>query len=159
MYSADETDLKILELLREDSRLSFREIGKRIGVSTGTVSDRVRSMVANGVIRRFTTSVDPQKLGLAVAMFVRVRVKPNYSIDDLVKDISKLKESCCVHCVTGDLDVIVLVRCTDHDHAAAVLGQVRSMEGVASLDSNVVLKAFPQCGKCWCDCGGTPGED
>ncbi|MCK5413743.1 MAG: winged helix-turn-helix transcriptional regulator, partial [Thermoplasmata archaeon] len=47
----DETDLKILKLLRSDARLSFREIGKQIHVSTGTVSDRVRNLQERGVIK------------------------------------------------------------------------------------------------------------
>ncbi len=156
MGPLDSTDTHIIEILREDSRLSYREIGKRIGVSTGTVSERVKAMVRSGVIRKFTTAVDARALGLNVSMFLRVRVKPDRSIDNLVKDMSKLKEASCIHCVTGDLDIIILVRCTDHDHASRVLNEIRAMEGVASLESNVVLKAFPQCGKCLCDCSPPP---
>ncbi|MCK4969340.1 MAG: AsnC family protein, partial [Thermoplasmata archaeon] len=44
-HELDDTDLKILHLLRADSRLSYREIGKRINISTGTVSERVKHMI------------------------------------------------------------------------------------------------------------------
>jgi Lrp/AsnC family transcriptional regulator for asnA, asnC and gidA len=149
----DETDMKILDLLREDSRLSYREIGKRIHVSTGTVSERVKHMMESGVIRRFTTAVNPALLGLDVPMFLRVRVNPLESIENVVKRFERVEEACCIHYVTGDLDMIVLVRCTDHDHAANVLDTIRTMKGVERVDSNVVLKAYPQCGRCMCDCG------
>ena len=149
----DATDLKILTLLREDSRLSYREIGKRINISTGTVSERVKNMIENGVIRRFTTAVDPSKMGLNVSMFLSVRVDPAHSIDDTVGEFKSLEESCCIHYVTGNLDMIVLVRCKDNEHAANVLDTVRGLQGVDRVESNVVLRAFPQCGKCWCDCG------
>lgn len=149
----DETDLKILDLLREDSRLSYREIGKRIHVSTGTVSERVRNMIETGVIRRFTTAVDPSMMGLQVPMFLRLRVDPMVSIENVVKRFEEVEEACCIHYVTGDLDMIILVRCTDHDHAARVLDTIRTMQGVERVDSNIVLKAYPQCGRCWCDCG------
>jgi len=152
----DETDLKILQLLREDSRLSYREIGKRINISTGTVSERVKNMIENKVIKRFTTAVDPSKLGLNVPMFLSIRVDPSYSIDETVDEFQALEESCCIHYVTGNLDMIVLVRCTDNDHAATVLDTVRGFKGVDRVESNVVLRAFPQCGKCWCDCGLVP---
>ncbi|UCC92896.1 MAG: Lrp/AsnC family transcriptional regulator [Thermoplasmata archaeon] len=155
----DETDLKILDLLREDSRLSYREIGKRIHVSTGTVSDRVKHMLESGVIKRFTTAVDPTLMGLQVPMFLRVRVDPMVSIDAVVKRFEDVEEACCIHYVTGDLDMIVLVRCTDNDHAARVLDTIRTMKGVERVDSNVVLKAYPQCGRCWCDCGIHGGTD
>ena len=149
----DETDLKILHLLREDSRLSYREIGKRINISTGTVSERVKHMIENGVIRRFTTAVDPAKMGLNVPMFLSVRIDPAHTIDDTVDEFKALEESCCIHYVTGNLDMIVLVRCRDNDHAATVLDTVRGLRGVDRVESNVVLRAYPQCGKCWCDCG------
>jgi DNA-binding Lrp family transcriptional regulator len=155
----DETDVKILDLLREDSRLSYREIGKRIHISTGTVSDRVKNMIESGVIRKFTTSVDPSLLGLEVPMFLRVRVDPMVSIEDVVKRFEQVEEACCIHYVTGDLDMILLVRCTDHDHAARVLDTVRTIEGIERVDSNVVLKAYPQCGRCMCDCGTGDGAD
>jgi Lrp/AsnC family transcriptional regulator for asnA, asnC and gidA len=145
----DDIDLKIISLLREDSRLSFREIGKRINVSTGTVSERVKIMMEDGVIRSFTTTVDPDKLGLKAPMFLRIRVKPEYSIEKLVSDFRDIPESCWIHQVTGDLDMIVLVRCTDHEHAANVLNKVRKLDGIALVESNMVLKAFPLCGRCW----------
>lgn len=144
----DETDLMTLDLLREDSRLSYREIGKRIHISTGTVSERVRNMIDSGVIKRFTTAVDPSKMGLKVPMFLRVRVNPRERIETLVKRFEAVDEACCVHYVTGDVDIIILVRCTDNEHAAKVLDKIRVIKGVERVDSNVVLKAFPQCGRC-----------
>ena len=81
----DETDLRILDLLRADSRLSYREIGKRIHVSTGTVSERVKNMIDSGVIKRFTTAVDPFLMGLQVPMFLRIRVDPRVSIEAVVE--------------------------------------------------------------------------
>jgi DNA-binding Lrp family transcriptional regulator len=149
----DATDLKILDLLRGDSRLSFREIGKRINVSTGTVSERVKNMIGNGVIRRFTTAVDPDKLGLHVAMFLLIRVNPLNKIEDVVSDFEALPESCCIHYVTGDLDIIALVRGVDNEHASKVLENVRGIKGVERVESCMALKAYPQCGRCWCDCG------
>jgi len=151
--SLDETDINILQLLREDSRLSFREIGKRIGVSTGTVSERVKGMIEAGVIKRFTTAVDPGLMGMDVSIFLRIRVDPTTRIEQVVEALELVEESCCIHQVTGDLDMIVLVRCTDKVHAAHVIDSVRGINGVQRVDSNVVLKAFPQCGRCWCDCG------
>lgn len=153
----DGTDRMILDLLREDSRLSYREIGKRIHVSTGTVSERVRNMIDSGVIMRFTTALDPVKMGLNVPMFLRIRVNPLDGIEALVKQFEEVDEVCCIHYVTGDLDMIVLVRCTDNEHAAKVLGKIRVIRGIERVDSNVVLKAYPQSGRCWCDCG-TPAR-
>jgi Lrp/AsnC family leucine-responsive transcriptional regulator len=137
----DDTDLMTLDLLREDSRLSYREIGKRIHISTGTVSERVRNVVDSGVIMKFTTAVDPSKMGMNVPMFLRVRVNPRERIETLVKHFEEVEEACCFHYVTGDIDMSILVRCKDNEHAAEVLDKIRVIKGVERVDSNVVLKA------------------
>ncbi|MEM0320031.1 MAG: AsnC family transcriptional regulator, partial [Candidatus Nezhaarchaeales archaeon] len=59
----DEIDKAILRELVNDARLSFREIARRIGVSTATVASRVKRMEEEGVIKGYTTIVDVEKLG------------------------------------------------------------------------------------------------
>jgi DNA-binding Lrp family transcriptional regulator len=86
-------------------------------------------------------------------MFLRVRINPDHPIEDVVQDFYAIDESCCLHQVTGDLDMILLVRCTDNEHATRVLERVRGTKGVDFVESNMVLKAYPFCGRCWCDCG------
>jgi Lrp/AsnC family leucine-responsive transcriptional regulator len=155
----DDIDLRIIELLRGDSRLSYREIGKRINASTGTVSDRVKQMVRAGVIKRFTTAIDPSLLGFEVPLFLRIRINPDRPIEDVMTELRSIDETCCIHHVTGDLDIILMVRCTDNDHAAKVLERFRSTGGVEKVESNVVLRAFPLCSCGWCDyASGTTEE-
>jgi DNA-binding Lrp family transcriptional regulator len=154
----DATDIKILELLREDSRLSFREIGKRINLSTGTVSDRVKQMIEDGVIKKFTTTLDPLKMGLGIPMFIRIRISSDYPIEKIMEEFKEVPEACCINYVTGDLQMITMVRCTDNEHATSVLDRIRNLSGVDKVESNVVLKAIPHCDQCWCGCGLQPSE-
>ncbi|NOQ54697.1 MAG: winged helix-turn-helix transcriptional regulator, partial [Thermoplasmata archaeon] len=79
----DETDLKILKLLRMDARLSFREIGKQIKVSTGTVSDRVKQMQRDGIIKGFVTAIAPDKLGYQVTMLVELNVGREKTMEEV----------------------------------------------------------------------------
>lgn len=59
----DETDRQILRLLQEDARLSFRELARRVGVSTPTAAARVRALESLGVIRGYRAVLDPALLG------------------------------------------------------------------------------------------------
>jgi DNA-binding Lrp family transcriptional regulator len=150
--NVDETDLKILRLLRKDARLSFREIGKQISVSTGTVSERVKQMQALGVIKGFVTAVEPSKLGFNVTMLLEIRLHPGEKLDDFETKLTEMEEACCIQYVTGNFDMTLLVRCEDQDHATDVLNSVRGLQGVSNVDSHMVLKSCSLCGRCGCEC-------
>jgi DNA-binding Lrp family transcriptional regulator len=150
--NVDETDLRILRLLRRDARLSFREIGKTINLSTGTVSDRVKNMQKNGVIKGFVTAVDPIRLGQNVSMLLEIQIDPDTSLTGFESTIEELEEASCIQYVTGDIDIILIVRCSDQEHATDVLNKVRALDGVSRVDSRMVLKSCTLCGRCGCDC-------
>lgn len=154
----DETDLKILNLLRSDARLSFREIGKQIHVSTGTVSERVRQMQDSGVIKGFVTAIAPEKMGYNVTMMLELSVKHEVPLTEFEETLSKFEEAACIHYVTGDWDMIVLVRCSDQDHAAKLLDRIRTLEAVQAIKSQMVMKSCNLCGQCGCDCAWDPAH-
>src|SRR5918996_6018605 len=62
-YSLDSTDLKILNLLAKNGRLSYRSIGLTIGMTTKSIKSRVDRMLAAKVIERFLAKVNPSVLG------------------------------------------------------------------------------------------------
>ncbi|MCK5413946.1 MAG: Lrp/AsnC family transcriptional regulator [Thermoplasmata archaeon] len=148
----DETDLKILKLLRSDARLSFREIGKQIHVSTGTVSDRVRNLQERGVIKGFVTAVAPEKMGYNVTMMLELKIKHDMALSEFEMTLHGFEEASCIHYVTGDWDMMVLMRCTDQNHAAELLDKVRTLEAVQACKSHMVMKSCNLCGQCGCDC-------
>ena len=152
-YSIDQTDEKILNLIKRDSRLSFREIGKQLNLSTGTVSDRIKGMQAHGVIKGFVTAIDPELMGFKVTMLMCLRVAPGHSRESVEAALESVTEACCLHAVTGDVDIVLLVRATVQKHAAHVIDQMRTIEGVERVDSHVVLRSCTVCGECGCDCG------
>ena len=75
MRDLDETDLRIIELLAEDARRSFSEIGDDVGLSGPAVSDRVQRLRDSGVLKGFTVDVDRSQLRAGVPVFVRLTVE------------------------------------------------------------------------------------
>ncbi|MEM2806840.1 MAG: Lrp/AsnC family transcriptional regulator, partial [Candidatus Bathyarchaeia archaeon] len=59
----DSTDIKILELLQEDARQTYTDIGRRLGIAHSTVYDRIRRMEQYGIIKKYTALVDVEKVG------------------------------------------------------------------------------------------------
>lgn len=71
----DEIDKKILEELAENSRLSMSELGRRIKLSSPSVTERVRQMESFGIIKKYTVDIDYEKLGLPIQCIVEATVK------------------------------------------------------------------------------------
>ncbi|MCX6607115.1 MAG: Lrp/AsnC family transcriptional regulator [Acidobacteria bacterium] len=70
----DQLSWRILAKLYADARLSYAEIGRRVGLSTPAAAERVRRLEESGVISGYRAQINPSRLGLAVAAFVRIRL-------------------------------------------------------------------------------------
>ena len=103
---ADSVSLDILRALREEPRLTMAELGRRVGLSSPAVTERVRRLEEAGAIRGYFIDLNPAALGLPVAAYVRVRPNPGQvpKIAELARNIPEVVEC---HRVTGE-DCFVL---------------------------------------------------
>lgn len=85
----DSIDKKIIDELRENSRLSMSELGRRINLSSPSVTERVRRMESFGIIKKYTLEVDYEKLGLPIQCIIEATVK-NGDYTSFKKYIEKL---------------------------------------------------------------------
>lgn len=102
----DEVNRRLLAELQDDPRLTMAELGRRIGMSSPAVTERVRRLEEAGVIRGYRLDLDPASLGLPIAAYVRVRPNPGQlpSVAELARSIPEVVEC---HRVTGE-DCFVL---------------------------------------------------
>ena len=139
----DDLDKKILRELQRDSRSSFTKIAQNIGVSTATVSERVKRLTEKGIICGYTAVLNTSELGM-VTLITKIKTKPGYSIEEVGKEIAKLDESCCIHHVTGDFDLLVISKCVGHGKCGAVIEKEKNIEGVRSVDAELVLNTVKE---------------
>jgi len=71
--TTDETDLKLLQELQTDARLSLAELGRRVGLSPPAVADRLRRLEESGVISGYRADIDPRALGYDLGAVIRIR--------------------------------------------------------------------------------------
>lgn len=107
----DELSLKILAELQRDARLSFAELGRRVGLSTPATAERVRRLEESGVIRGYEARIDAKALGKEVTAFVRMRLSGAETLARrLTKLASEWDEVLECHRCTGDESFILKVR-------------------------------------------------
>ncbi|MEX2752921.1 MAG: Lrp/AsnC family transcriptional regulator, partial [Candidatus Freyarchaeota archaeon] len=106
----DELDKKIVELLSADSRLSYREIAKKLGVSHINVSSRIKKLEDEKVIRGYTVILNPEYLNL-YSLCIRISAKTGANLATVGSEIASLPRVYVVLRVYGDFDLLVLGMC------------------------------------------------
>lgn len=135
----DDLDRKIIARLVENGRESFAALGLRIGLSTAATKRRVDRLRHDGVIRRFTTEIDPIALGWNIESFVELYCEGRVPPDGMRQMVSTIPEVVEAYTVTGEADGILLIRAADAAHLERILGTIRNHPGVIRTRSAIVL--------------------
>lgn len=110
----DELDQKIVRLLIQNARMSYSEIGKKVGVSRVAVKMRIQSLEERGVIEEYTAVINPQKISGAVSCYFEIETAPD-SFAEVVESLRQNETVTQVYRVTG--------RNKLHVHAVAASGE------------------------------------
>lgn len=139
----DETDRRILSVLQRDARTSMRKISKEVGVSLGTVSNRVRKLEGAGVIRGYAVLLDPEKIGWDLNVVIGLRIQKGRLIE-IQEKIAKDPRVYGVYDVTGDFDSMVVARARDRSDLDELSKNVMSVDGVERSVTHLVLNTVKE---------------
>ncbi len=131
----DETDRRILEYLQEDGRAAYTDIAEALGVSEGTVRNRVRQLQEDGTIERFTVEVADTD---QIAAVVMVEVNPDREIADIIDAFPENSE---IHEVTGNWDLIGRFAQDTSSDLNETLEDIRKIDGVTQTQTYTVLQS------------------
>ena len=138
-YKIDKLDAALLQELQRDSRVGVLELSRRLDVARGTVQSRIDRMVAAGVIRNFSASLNLDALGFQVKAYVTVEAKEG-QIDSVVKPLSKIDEVIEVHSVAAQGDLLCLIAARSNEHMMDVLEKILAVPDIARTSTAIVLK-------------------
>ena len=115
----DELDLKILRVLQLNSRISFSDLSRRLGVPEATVRCRVRELVDRGVIRCFYTLLDPRKVGPPSSVIILADVDPEW-LDQVFDKLREVPEATHVSKLTGKYNIVAIFHARDMKHVSQI---------------------------------------
>jgi len=136
----DRTDREILSALIRDGRMSYRELGDRMHLSSNAVADRVRRLVRDRVIRAFTVDVDPAAMGLKLAALIDLRLAVTTDAGEFEDAVRRLAEVRRLWHVTGPFDYQLQVDCEDAEHLDRVIRHLKRAHGVGETHTRVILR-------------------
>jgi|TARA_B100001750_G_scaffold224498_1_gene215620 DNA-binding Lrp family transcriptional regulator len=134
----DLLDLDILTLLKENSKISFRELAKQLNVATQTVQTRIQHMQNDGVIKGNYISLDYEKLGYGLTVVTEVTVSKG-KLDITEREIAKISEACAVYDTTGLTDAIVIAKFKNREDLGVFTKKLLAMPYVERTNTHVVL--------------------
>jgi Lrp/AsnC family transcriptional regulator, leucine-responsive regulatory protein len=138
----EDIDRQILRLLSADGRMSYTDLGRATGLSTSAVHQRVRRLEQRGVIRGYTTVVDPEAIGLPLTAFVSVTPLDPAAPDDVPERLAGLAELEACHSVAGDENYILKVRVATPGDLEGLLARIRAAAGVTTRTTIVLSTPY-----------------
>ncbi|HXV99613.1 MAG TPA: Lrp/AsnC family transcriptional regulator [Anaerolineae bacterium] len=119
----DEVGWRILGALQEDGRLSFAELGRRVGLSLPAVAERVRRLEEAGIITGYRAEVNLAKIGLTIMAFIRMYT-PRDQYPGLIALLNRLPQALECHHLTGSESFIIKIAVTSMADLETLIGQL-----------------------------------
>ena len=136
-------DAKLINSLLSNGRASLRSLGDELDVSVTTVSNHLRDLEDEGVIRGYTPIVDYDKLGYDVTAVLQLKVEGS-ALPDVTEKLRQEKQMVSVYEVTGDYDVIAIGKFTDTDGMNDQIKSILADTDIRESNTSVVLNAVTE---------------
>lgn len=139
----DEIDHKILAELIRNSRISYRELAKKLGLSVATVAYRVAKLQKSGLIKGFTTILNYEEMGYEITAIIKLVIKEGRLLE-VQREIASEKNVIAVYDVTGEVDSIIICRFRDRQEMSAFIKRILKMPYVERSSTHVVLEVVKE---------------
>jgi Lrp/AsnC family transcriptional regulator for asnA, asnC and gidA len=145
-HEIDKLDRKILSILQRDSRKSYLEMARQLKLSETAIRSRVKKLMENGVIKKFTTIIDWEKVGKTTQAFICLNIggEMGPAVGSQLVGIDEITD---IYTVTGDIDLILKVICENTSHLERIIEKLRSYDFTDRTVTYVVLRKVKENGE------------
>lgn len=138
----DTVDVKILKLLQKNARVSVSEISNKINLSLPAASDRLKKLEKTGIIKQYTTIINPESLNknLTAIMFVSLE-RPNFN-DGFIEFINRQNEIIECHYLAGNFDYSLKIITDNTSTLEILLNKIKNVQGIQKTSTIVTLSTI-----------------
>ena len=141
MLKIDENDHQILKILEQDSRISYRQLGQKIGIEESTARKRVVRLKEKGVIERFTIDVNEATLGRTITSFITVYPSLKHA-DEIISRVVDFDEVIESYNLSGRCGVFLKTTFGDMKALNAFIAKIRGIQGIVGIHTCISLETI-----------------
>ncbi len=142
MIVLDKTDIRILQLLQNDARLTNKEIADKLGKTVTPVYERIKWLNKEGYIQRYVAVLDKNKIDKKLVAFTNVQLKEHAHamLKAFEKDIVKLNEVMECHHMTGSYDYLLKIVVKDmKEYQDFIVNKLAKLPNIGTVQSGFVM--------------------
>ena len=137
----DEIDKNIIRILQENARTSYREIQDKLGISIGTIHNRISKLKTNEIIEGYTLKLNNIKLGYKLTFLIRISIDGKYTAE-VLDELKERTEVCSIFHTTGEQSAALICRFKESEDVHKFIRELNEKEYVTRTISNMVLKEY-----------------
>ena len=134
----DSTDHQLLSLLRDDARMSVAAMAKILGVSRGTVQNRMARLESDGTVLGYTVRLKHPSDDQRIRALMTVAVEGNRT-DEVLRALRGDPAVCALHTTNGRWDIVAELRTESLEAVDRVLGRIRQIDGISNTETSLLL--------------------
>jgi Lrp/AsnC family transcriptional regulator for asnA, asnC and gidA len=137
----DEIDRDILRILQGNARTSYREIQEQLGISIGTIHNRISKLKDREIIEGYTLKLSNEKLGYKLSFLIRINCDGKFT-EEVLNEIAQIPEVCNVFHTTGEQSAALICRFKESEDVHNFIRELNKKEYVTRTNSNMILKEY-----------------
>jgi len=135
----DDTDKQIMNLLKDNSRAGYAEIGGKVGLSEGAVRKRIKILSDQGVIRKFTVKIAVAEGAQAITLLATSPSLPTQEVSRKIQEIPNVETT---YEVTGEYDIVAVISGMNVMEVNECIEKIRRVEGIEKTNTMIVLRSW-----------------
>jgi DNA-binding Lrp family transcriptional regulator len=137
----DDTDRQLVALLRANARLPVATLAKSLGVSRGTVQNRINRLLVRGTIQGFTLRLRPEAETPRIRAIMMIGVEGERS-DKILQQLRSHPEIAAVHTTNGRWDMVLELNTDNLEAFDRVLHRIRQIDGISASETSLLLSSY-----------------
>lgn len=140
----DELDKKILRVIQDDAKASFRDIADKVNSNVSTVKNHYDRLMEKEVIKRYSAIIDCCKIGYTDMLIFYIRVNTSQPMQEILKQLGDLIQINFLYQVSGDFPILGMAKCVNKDAQIDILEQIKRIKGVEEVTTQVVMRRIKE---------------
>ncbi|MEA4986851.1 MAG: Lrp/AsnC family transcriptional regulator [Anaerovorax sp.] len=137
----DIIDVKILEVLQGNSRVSISELSKKVNLSLSAVSERLKKLESSNVIEKYTVILNSHSLDKELSVIMNISLENPHHTSEFLDFVRAEDEILECHYVTGEYDYVLKITTRNTVTLESIMNRIKSISGIKRTQTNVILSS------------------